>query len=370
MASHPQTQGNSARLYALARAFKARGVGVDFVYFNLDGLDGQQIDLHRRFWDEFDFVPMQPRPRMAYPDCWGVDDWCPETLREFVGRKVRRRGYDAVIVNYVWLSGVFESFEGPVKILDTHDLFGERHKAALAVGMEPRWFFTSTADEDIAFSRADVAIGIQDNESATIRRRTSAKVVTVGHPMAPHFLFGACQSTVPIADFGYIGSQNQWNVRSIKMLDAAMGVEPPFQLALAGGISSAQLDLKSHPIRVGRVESLGIFYRSVDCVINPMAGGTGLKIKTIEALAYGRPIIGTKSAFDGIATGCPFHALEGSAECVGVMREVAGNQRLLAELARMSVSSFMAYQQGVHDQIEALMTDACPADRPRREIRR
>jgi hypothetical protein len=356
MASHPQNQGNSTRLYALARAFRQQGVTIDFIYYNLDGLNEEQIGAHRQFWNEFDVVPAQPLPRMAFPDYWGIDDWCPEALCDFVGRKVRsRRCYNAVIVNYVWMSGVFEAFDGPVKILDTHDLFGERHKTALSVGMEPRWFFTSNVEEDIAFSRADIVIGIQDNESEVIRHRTSATVATVGHLMAPNFLLGEYQQMGSIADFGYIGSGNQWNMRSIKMLDEAIGGEPSFHLALAGTISTVPLVLKSNPIRVGHVDNLGIFYRNVDCIINPMAGGTGLKIKTIEAMAYGRPILGTKSAFEGIETDCPFHALENPKACVEAMKEIAGNREILSELTSRSGVVFLDYQATTQSQIKQIV---------------
>jgi hypothetical protein len=355
MASHPQEQGNSARLHALARAFRQKGVTIDFIYYQLDGLNDRHIVAHRAFWNEFDVVEAQPHRRMAFPDHWGIDDWCPDTLCDFVGRKVRSRGYDAVIVNYVWMSGVFEAFDGPVKILDTHDLFGERHKAALAVGIEPRWFFTSNNEEDIAFSRADLVIGIQSNESETIGRRTLAEVRTIGHLMTPAFLFGEYQDIGSIADFGYIGSSNQFNVRSIKLLDEAMPMERSFQLVLGGSLSTLPIVLQSQPIRVGRVENLGLFYRNVDCVINPMAGGTGLKIKTIEAMAYGRPILGTKSAFEGIETDCPLHALEDPRECVEAMTKVAGNYMILADLARRSVSVFMDYQAETHRQIEQLI---------------
>jgi hypothetical protein len=51
---------------------------------------------------------------------------------------------------------------------------------------------------------------------------------------------------------------------------------------------------------VGPVDSLADFYGEVDAVINPMLGGTGLKIKTLEALAFGRAFVGTASALDGI----------------------------------------------------------------------
>jgi len=42
---------------------------------------------------------------------------------------------------------------------------------------------------------------------------------------------------------------------------------------------------------IGRVESPDAFYEGVDCVINPIQSGAGVKIKILEAIAYGIPIL-------------------------------------------------------------------------------
>lgn len=42
---------------------------------------------------------------------------------------------------------------------------------------------------------------------------------------------------------------------------------------------------------LGRVDSLENFYQQGDVVINPVFQGTGLKIKTFEALSYGKVVI-------------------------------------------------------------------------------
>jgi len=51
---------------------------------------------------------------------------------------------------------------------------------------------------------------------------------------------------------------------------------------------------------VGTVEELAPFYRAARCVFAPMVSGTGISIKTIEALALGKPFIGTSKAYRGM----------------------------------------------------------------------
>lgn len=59
-------------------------------------------------------------------------------------------------------------------------------------------------------------------------------------------------------------------------------------------------ELESNTVKViGYVDSLQDLYDSVDCVAIPLLSGGGMKIKTAEALMYGKFIFGTKEAFVG-----------------------------------------------------------------------
>jgi glycosyltransferase involved in cell wall biosynthesis len=51
---------------------------------------------------------------------------------------------------------------------------------------------------------------------------------------------------------------------------------------------------------VGEVVDLVPFYRATRCVIAPMVSGSGTSIKTIEAMALGKPFVGTSKAFRGM----------------------------------------------------------------------
>src|SRR5208283_1971561 len=50
----------------------------------------------------------------------------------------------------------------------------------------------------------------------------------------------------------------------------------------------------------GEVADLAPYYRAARCVIAPMVSGSGTSIKTIEALALGKPFVGTSKAFRGM----------------------------------------------------------------------
>ncbi len=54
---------------------------------------------------------------------------------------------------------------------------------------------------------------------------------------------------------------------------------------------------------LGHVESLNEFYEKCSIVINSTAAGTGLKIKTVEALAHGRRVVAWPLGVDGVSSG-------------------------------------------------------------------
>ena len=53
-------------------------------------------------------------------------------------------------------------------------------------------------------------------------------------------------------------------------------------------------------IFLGYVEDVSILYDSAEFIVSPIFLGSGMKTKTVEALAYGKSIIGTDEAFVGI----------------------------------------------------------------------
>lgn len=354
--SHPADQGNSARIQAFGHQLKQRGVLADFFYYGMEGLSDDQRAAMSSFWNRFHFLPSLPLARPSFSECWGLDDWCPPELVEAV-RKVWREGrHDAVIVNYVWMSRVLTGIDGATRILDTHDLFGDRHLISRQTGLEPRWFFTSKAEEDRGFNRADIVIGIQDEEAAAIRTRFAGEVLTVGHAMEPRFLTEELPADPPLM-FGYLGSANPWNLRSIAAMDEQLsGME--LEWAIAGTILRRNPVLRSSPVRLGVLPTVDQFYQQVRCVLNPMLGGTGLKIKTVEALAYGRATLGTRDAFVGLPTRHPAHGLESVAEMTSFMRDYRRSLALRQELLEASLELYLNYLAKVGDEYDQLVQSA------------
>lgn len=73
-------------------------------------------------------------------------------------------------------------------------------------------------------------------------------------------------------------------------------------IVIGNGMEVLKKKYHNHPrlIVKGFVEQLEPYYKNADFVVNPISTGSGMKTKTVEALMYGKTIIGTKEAFTGI----------------------------------------------------------------------
>jgi hypothetical protein len=120
---------------------------------------------------------------------------------------------------------------------------------------------------------------------------------------------------------------------------------------------------------LGPVREAEDFYRAVECVLNPMAGGTGLKIKTVEALAAGLPVLGTRDAFAGLPAEHPGHGAADVSALVEMMREHRRNAAFrdgLRRASRLLALRCAAAAARQADEVAALLAPGRrpPATRP------
>jgi len=354
IASHPPDQGNAARILAFGQALAARGILCEFLYYTAEGLLEDQQAAMEAFWPALHIWHKRPKPEPRFPGAWGIDDWCPEGLADHVAVLQRARRYDAVVAEYVWMSRVLEGVEDALRILDTHDVFGGRHLLARAEGLDPSWFFTTEAEEARGLGRADVVLAIQAREAEVLAARGARSVLTLGHAPAPRFLTEV-EAPVPRARFGYLGSANPWNAGSVRALDAALAEAPELDWLIAGSIlRRGDLRLRSRPLVLDPLAEVAEFYHAVDCVVNPMTGGTGLKIKTVEALMHGRPVLGTADAFAGLPAAHPAHQVADVPALIALMRDYAASERVRAEVAQASRLLALQVMAEVAVQYDAL----------------
>lgn len=306
--SHPQIQGNSTRIFRLGRMWQLLGYRVHFLYFGLEGLTRKDEKDMRRCWDFFYYLaPVGVNSEPKNGDFFEIDEWYDDRVSQLAEKLCQQWDFYACMVNYVWFSKALNVVPpGTLRIIDTHDIFGDRHHKAQTVGIAPSWFYTTTEEEKKALDRADLVVAIQDEEKRYFDKLTGVRVEVIGCVLPPNYLPTRAQAGAGRIRVGFIGSANPFNVNSIRRLQGALAMQAgeltQFEFHLAGSICRVLEQGDSVFVFHGMVDEVSDFLRDIDVVINPMVGGTGLKIKSIEAISFGKPLLATQDAMVGIAS--------------------------------------------------------------------
>ncbi len=355
--THPTNQGNRARVHQIASALRRAGP-VELLYYALDGLDEGIVGAMRQAWDMVHIVkPGEFRPQRRRPSHWGVDEWVGPALMQATRALAASTAYDVVVVNYVWCSWVLTAFpdSDTLRVIDTHDAFGDRHQVTRAAGMPAHWFYTTRAEEAAGLDRADVVLAIQPEEGRQFAGLTRARVVVAEYAVPPAFLPWR-GTRRPIA-VGYLGSGNPWNVETLRDFDALLarrGV-PDGSLFLAlGGVTRKAAGLRAFQAG-GEVDAVSDAYAALDIVVNPMRGGTGLKIKTVEALAHGRVTLSTRDGGLGLEAVHPDLLHEDAEALADRLFALLAEPERLRDLAAEMQAGYRAFHADVDARLRALV---------------
>jgi hypothetical protein len=238
-----------------------------------------------------------------------LDYWqrYPEGLDQHIARLARRYAWRAVIVEYLWLYRAARALpDGISRLLDTHDLQFKRVEEFASRGITFP-LRVSREQEAKIFGEFDAVIAIQAAEASLIREMCPRlRVLTVGSTGAASRQVQA--RPVP-GRILYVGGYNGANIDGLRRF--LTNVWPPIRQAcdqahlhVCGYIYRAFLgESFERVIFRGHEEDIETQYAAAAVVINPCWIGTGLKIKTVDAIARGKPLVTTTKGVEGLAPG-------------------------------------------------------------------
>jgi len=234
----------------------------------------------------------------------GVEQrFCPDYLIDLILRLEKAIRPDLAIANYVFLSRPLSLLDRNVlKLIDTHDVFSTKGRKVVQFGIDDN-LEMSGEEEAALLGRADVVVAIQPDEEHELRALApDRRVVTAGVDFEV-VLNAKLPSREPV--ILCVASDNALNVKGLRdflslawplvrrgVADARLRLVGPICDAVEGGDGVEFL---------GRLDRLEDVYAGARVIINPAVAGTGLKIKTLEALAHLRPIVVWPSGVDGLA---------------------------------------------------------------------
>lgn len=248
-----------------------------------------------------------------------VDDWIDVNLLTSVERLNSLYNFEFCFCSYLFLSSVFSRTPQAIKVLLACDDFESRNKKLYEAGVsEDKFSFScSKYEQQKAFNRADYIFAIQESEAKKFQSYGLSRKIYVA-PYIPKVQ--GLDSVLSASDrirVGYLASGHYPNVIAIKrFIKNLLSSDASVDLYIGGSIcNQLTIPQDSHIHLLGLFENVNDFYKQCDILINPDTLESGIKIKTIEAIAYGLPLICTKAASTGIETDYAWHLCKDEAEC-------------------------------------------------------
>jgi glycosyltransferase involved in cell wall biosynthesis len=234
--------------------------------------------------------------------------FCPDILVELLLHLEEHFDPEVLLAEYVFMTRPFPLLRPTLrKVIDTIDVFSNKQRKVERYGIEDP-FTLADSEEALLLKRADLLIAIQPDEAADLRQLASTlRVISVGVDFdIPDQVPAATNLPQPPAPvILLVASDNKMNVKGLKdFLRFAWPLVrrevPDAELRVVGSVGDSA-EVSSPGIRIlGRVDDVSAAYAGARVVINPVVAGTGLKIKTVEALCHFRPIVLWPSGVEGI----------------------------------------------------------------------
>lgn len=356
--TYPIDAGSKKRIFSLGQYLKNLGHNVHFVYIvqkNTPISEKIRKKMEEQ-WTTFTLIytnKYKKETLLYYPLDYLYEDHIGEEVLELT----KILNINMVLVNYVFYSKILEVLPNNIfKVLDTHDKFTDRNLMLKNSEVEPKfwWFSFTQEDEAKALNRANLAIAIQDNEKFFFESISDTKILTIQHIEAK--IFQAKKPFSKPLKIGFIGGINAINVVSIKefvekFITFVENINSNIELHIAGAICNT-INLEHKNIKkLNFVEDLTSFYQDIHLAINPLTCGTGLKIKSIEALSFGIPIISTKNGFEGIKSTLEYHNLDSLDEMLNCIDKIYHNSSILELLYIKSKEVFNSYLEDIETNI-------------------
>lgn len=307
--THPVRMGNSRLIVDQTELLTSMGHEVHYLYVNerhfkdlVHNTFDENLLAMKEYWGERLHVVKTPLflkirnniiNRLRYALCCGyvnADDFYYSQIHHAIRLLDKEMGFGACIVNYYYLSKALTKISIPIKALLTHDIYTFRD---IVCHKKIHGSLTPNEEAKVA-QRSPNILCVQEDDAVFFGKlspesRIFTTFTTVNFHPTPiagnHnilFLSGA-------SDFNLNGIR--WFINDILPLITAK--YPDAKLIVGGGICK-QLDAKTlsdSVVPVGFVDDVERFFAQGDIAINPTFQGTGLKIKTFEALSYGKVTI-------------------------------------------------------------------------------
>lgn len=242
-------------------------------------------------------------PELIKNKLYGVDSYALNNTGTFYlykqfNKVLRENKYDIILINYAIWSNLIRNkkYTGQARtIIDTHDFVTihifNKNKKLLGRALKEEIKRLNYADEVWAVSVDEYYIFSQFlNNSVEL-----APIIPLNHPEKP------TEKAEKIYDLVYVASDNPYNRASVRwFMDEVYPLLPEsIKICIVGRITPYVED-KANITKINFAQNLDEVYQQSRIVICPMVGGTGTKVKVLEAMANKLPVVCTVRGIDGL----------------------------------------------------------------------
>ena len=209
---------------------------------------------------------------------------------------LKQNSYDYIIISYTcWAELVLNNkfVKNAKLVIDTHDFLTSQFQ--IVKNFKLGKFFET---EIKLLNIFDIIIAISIEEAYIYSQFTNKKVAVISHSLESNFKINSQEKNIDII---YVASDNHHNISAIKwFFDSVYPLlNESIKICAIGKIVNFIPDYKN-VTKIVYAEDLSNYYKNSKIAICPMLSGTGLKIKVIEAMSFGLPIVCNIRGIDGL----------------------------------------------------------------------
>jgi len=310
----PANEGNKRRLLDVINFYQSLGWRVNFFLIGKDKssyrkmerlVNGKCFFYAAPLLTKLSFVLQRIRAAigwMLHIDFlrdYSVHCYFPNNLASTIRNVVEENKIDAIQVEYLYLSNLLNNSKDKYLIVDTHDVMGNRWRKFRERGLLTTWYSINEDDEKRALADVDCTLSISGGDFSHFKNiygLNNVKLLDFIYPVNP--IWKSTSSRVL-----FVGSNNRMNRSGLKwfvdrVLPLVVSEFPDFKITVVGSVGESFSELNNVE-SLGFVDNLEDIYMDTLLVVNPVFVGTGLPIKTLEALAYGIPVLSREAGMRG-----------------------------------------------------------------------
>lgn len=373
--THPTTAGNLQWILTQAKLLIRLGHEVHYLWAEIKEMrivQQQDIESTSLFWrNNFHLKKMEwpdrirskikkwKRSYSSDPNLWKCDEIYPKSLTNYVNELNKKYNFDACIVNYFYLTKLFESINIPIKVLSTHDSFAYRN-----LRVNDNSLYLNANEEAKAIQRSAFVLALQETEKNYFEHLSpKSKVLTVYnyYEYTPSEIVGN-------KNILFLSSLNPYNINGIRwfinsVFPSILELFPDAKLIIGGAICSLLSDLNTnaHIELQGYINDIDAFYAQGDVTINPVYQGTGLKIKTFESVAFDKVTIVHPHSMEGVfmPSKTPLLVAENAEEWITALKSVWNDSNMIETIKKENKNYIFELDQHIVKQYSYIFSNNC-----------